>query len=79
MENLPMNFKIMVMGTVLLMIITAIFFGVFEFKIRRLHKRLVRERLWRFVRLPWFATDSYYRGCDIETKLKFNPYNHLSV
>ena len=73
MENLPMNFKIWVIGIVLLMIIWAIFLGVFEFKIRRLHKRLVRERLHRFVQFPWLAITSYFEGCDFETWLKVRP------
>jgi len=69
-----LSFEAMVMGIVLVMIITAIFSGVFEFKIRRLRKRLVRERLRRFVQKPWVAADLYYNSCNLDTALKRHPF-----
>ena len=83
MENLPMIFETGLFITLIIMLVLAVVAtgSVITFRLRDLRatKRLIRERLWKFVRLPWMATDSYYRDCGIETKLKFNPYNHLTV
>jgi len=82
MENLPTIFETGLFIALIIMLVLAVVATgrVIMFKLRdRRATRLIRERLWRFVRFPWLAADLYYRDCDSNTRAEFNPHVCIDI
>ena len=74
MENLPAIFEAGLFIIVLIMVVLAVVAIRLKIYDRRRVKADIITRLVRFVQVPEFSANLYYRNCDIDTVLKHNPY-----
>ena len=74
MENLPTIFETGLFIVVFIMVVLVVTLIALEKRDRRRVRDDIISRLVRFVQVPEFSANLYYRDCDINTVIKHNPY-----